>query len=290
MYSFLTLVLLFLTLLFPSHSFAEQVLMAHRIKAAPTIDGMADEGVWQKAKSVRVHDPVAGIDIDLKAVHDGKNIFLLSEFPDAEESRMHRELVWNPDQKHYENGPSREDCFVVKWSMSGSKSGLTLKEDRPYRADIWYWKAHRTDHAGYADDKMHLYTSTRNQKAKLLLSESGRVFYLLRAGDHGDPAYKPKLLVDYAGDSVAKYDLFTPTDSRADVRAKGHWQDGRWVIEFSRQLNTGHSDDLQMDIGESYQFAVSRYELAGRDPEPESDQPLYGSGEVSEPLLLRFQP
>ena len=283
--------LVFACLLSSSLAFGQSQLVAARIAAAPEIDGQVADACWQQAVPVTVHDQVADIDIVLKAVHDGQNVYLLAEFPDPDESRLHRALVWKPELKSYQNGPTREDSLVVKWSMSGLDADLTLKSDRPYRADIWYWKAHRTDHAGYADDKIQHYTTGRDKKSLLLLSKSGKVFYLLRKGDSGSPAYKPKLQTAYTEDLVAKYDLMMPAGSRADVRAKGHWQDGRWTVEFARKLKTGHDDDLQMQLGEQYRFGVSRYEIAGRQPElgSESDTPLFGSGEVGTLLSLKLQ-
>ena len=289
---FLSGLFLFVTCLIGPSAFALQPLVAAKVAAAPQIDGLAQEAFWQQAQAVTVHDAVADIDITLKAAHDGENVYFLVEFPDVDESRLHRALVWKEELQTYQNGPTREDSLVLKWSMSGSDADLTLKSDRPYRADLWYWKAHRTDHAGYADDKIQHYTTTRDKKSLLLLSHSGKVFYLLRKGDKGEPAYKPKLQTTYSEDLVAKYDLLTPSGSRADVRAKGHWQDGRWVVEFARQLQTGNADDLQMVTSGKYLFGVSRYEIAGRKPElaSESDVPLFGSGDIGEVLQLSFQP
>jgi len=266
---------------------AAQNLIAAVTSSPPAIDGQVDTS-WDQAKPVTVHDAVADLDITLRALHDADRIYLLAEFSDPTESRQHRELVWDATTKSYIEGPTREDCLVVKWSMVSHETALSLKEDRPYRADIWFWKAHRTDHAGYADDKMQFYTTTRDKKAKLLISDSGKVFYLLRQSDEGDPAYQPKLLTQFAGDVVPKYDFVIPSGSRADVRAKGGWKDGKWVVEFSRLLDTGHSDDVQFDLQGIYAFGVSRYEIAGREPEPDSDTPLYGCGDISEVLKLSF--
>lgn len=289
---FFSCFIVLVTLLPASAVFALQSLLAVKVETAATIDGRANEDFWQRAGTVTVHDVTADIDIELKAVHDGVTLYLLAEYPDADESRLHRALVWKPELNRYQNGPAREDSLILKWGMSGSESGLTLKEDRPYRADIWYWKAHRTDHAGYADDKIQYYTTTRDNKSLLLLSDSGKVFYLMRSGDQGVPAYKPKLQAAYSENLVPKYDLQTPSGSRADIRAKGVWQDGRWVIEFARKLKTGQADDLQMELGGAYRFGVSRYEIAGLQPESEevSDVPLFGTGEVGEIVQLSFQP
>lgn len=283
---------LFVTLLSCSVVFALTPLVAVKTTEVPEIDGLANEAFWQQARTVTVRDLVADIDIKLKAAHDGEHVYLLADFPDADESRLHRALVWMPESMTYQSGSTREDGFVLKWSMSGPETDLTLNADRPYRADIWYWKADRTDHAGYADDKIQYYTTTRDKKSLLLLSTSGKVFYLQRKGDDGSPAYKPKLQSAYSEEIVPKYEWQTPSGSRADVRAKGHWQDGRWLVEFARKLKTGQSDDLQMELAGKYSFGVSRYEIAGRQPEPKnkSAAPLFGSGEVGEILQLSFQP
>ena len=79
-----------------------------------------------------------------------------------------------------------------------------------------------------------------------------------------------------------------PAGSRADVKAKGVWSYGRWTIEFARTLQTGNGDDIQFDVSKDYLFGVSRYEIAGREPALELKQPLYGSGDISEALTLRF--
>lgn len=268
---------------------AEQKLIAGKIDQSPEIDGLDKEQFWQKLSGITVHDIVANIDIELKAAHNGEYIYFLASYPDKDESRLHRALVWKEDDKTYQNGPTREDVLVIKWGMTGLETDLSLSADKPYRADIWYWKAHRTDHAGYADDKIQYYAATRNKKSLLLISKSGKIFHLLRKGDAGESAYSPKLQDSYTENTVPKYNLREPQGSRADVRAKGSWVDGRWTIEFARKLQTGNSDDLQMETVGSYRFGVSRYEIAGRKPEPESDTPMFGSGEVGELILLSFE-
>ncbi|MEJ2202026.1 MAG: ethylbenzene dehydrogenase-related protein, partial [Desulfuromonadaceae bacterium] len=256
-------VLLLSLLVYATPVFAGRALLVERVAVPPVIDGRADDAAWSPARKTAVRDVVADIDIRLQAVHDGDRIYLLVRFPDADENRLHRQLVWNPVLKSYEDGPTREDCLVLKWSMVPQETNLTLKENRPYQADIWFWKAHRTDHAGFADDKVQYYTTTRDKKAKLLISSEGNVFYLQRLGDQGQPAYQPLLPVTYSGDQVAKYEQTTPSGSRADVRAKGVWWQGEWTVEFSRKLDTGHSDDVRFRLDGRYPFGVSRYEIAG---------------------------
>ena len=110
--------------------------------------------------------------------------------------------------------------------------------------------------------------------------------YLQRAGDKGKPPYRSEIKLDYQGGNVPQYQKHTPLGSRADIRAKGVWRNGHWTIEFERSLNTGHPDDIQFDFTKKYFFGASRFEIAGRKPDPKLTQPLYGSGDVSEALFL----
>ena len=189
-------------------------------------------------------------------------------------------------QGRYVQGPDREDTFVVKWSMEPLPVDLSMDADEPYRADIWFWKAHRTDHAGYADDKMHIYSRTEVPGAYVLISRQGQRFYVSRDGDAGDAAYANRVYGVYEGERRPPYRYQTPTGSRADVRAKGQWREGLWTVEFSRKRVTDHADDLQFRWPGRYLFGVSRFEIAGRPPNPQLEEPYYGAGDVSEQLEL----
>ena len=269
--------------------FAGQTLIARKVEKAPIIDGTDAEPAWAEAKKITTHDKVADIEITLKAVYTDKEIFSLVSFPDPDESRTHKSWVWDKGRELYKIGNDREDIFVFKWNMESKPVDLSIKADNSYIADIWLWKACRTDPVGYADDKMHSLSPEYNKNATKLTSKGGVIMYLLRSGDSGNAAYKTKLRIEYEGDVIPRFIYQTPTGSRADVKAKGVWMDGKWVIEFGRLLNTGNDDDVQFDLKKSYQFGVSRYEIAGRKANRKLTQPLYGSGDISEELVLVFE-
>lgn len=268
---------------------ARQTLVAVPVVAPPVIDGSDDDKAWAMAEAVVTRDEVAEIDVTLKAVRSRDELFILASFPDATENREHKTLHWNPSIGVYEEGPEREDTFVLKWNMEPLPVSLKLSADAPYKADVWFWKALRTDPSGYADDKMQVYSFSRSKAAKWMLSSSGRNFYLTRSGDAGTSAYDAAIYPDYAGDTVPAFVSQRPSGSRADIQAKGVWRDGRWTIEFRRKLDTGHPDDIRFALDQTYQFGISRYEIAGRDADPRLEQPLYGFGEVGEELILRFR-
>lgn len=281
---------LVMTLFFAAgQSQAAQELVAARVDQAPVIDGKADEAVWSKAKAVVTHDPLARIDLTVKAVHTEDRLFILATFPDPKENRNHKTMVWVTDQERYRTGADREDTFVIKWSMEPGEIDLSVSADNPYKADIWYWKSHRTDHAGYADDKSHSYAAIETPKSKPVISKMGRRFYLSRPGDRGKAAYQTIVHSDYVGKTTGKYRRTVPTGSRADVRAKGVWRDGMWTVEFERKLETGHTDDVQFDRNRKYQFGVARFEIAGRPKNPKIEEPYFGAGEITESMHLKFQ-
>lgn len=267
----------------------DQNINAVEVDRAPVIDGRADDPAWMEAPVITTSDTIAGIEISLKAVHTSDELFILATFPDDTENRDHKLLVWDEKADAYHIGLKREDVVVLKWSMEPYPVDLSLNGDQPYKADIWYWKASRTDHAGYADDKMQNYCMTQKTNAKRLISRGGRTFYLTRSGDEGEPAYRAAVYEKYLEDELPMYAFQTPQGSRADVRAKGHWQNGMWTVEFRRKLSTGNIDDVQFDPSLVYQFGISRFEIAGRTKDPEIEQPNFGAGDVTENLYLQFR-
>ncbi|MCU7921589.1 MAG: hypothetical protein KZQ88_02700 [Candidatus Thiodiazotropha sp. (ex Dulcina madagascariensis)] len=267
---------------------AEPSLPAMHISQPPLIDGHADDPAWSEAQPLVTRDTLAGIDIELRALYDDENIYLLAVFADPTENREHKPLLWNPNTGFYDKGIQREDTLVLKWAISPRETDLSLSAVTPYKADIWYWKSVRTDPVGHADDKFQLYSAQKLPRSLPLLTKNGSRFYLIRRGDSGKPAYRNRIQAAFAGERIAAYDIDQPEGSRGDIRAKGSWQKGFWRVEFARKLDTGHADDIIFLSGERYQFGVSRYEIAGRKPDPSLEIPLFGSGEVGERLILRF--
>jgi hypothetical protein len=167
-------------------------------------------------------------------------------------------------------------------------SNMSLVSDSAYRADVWFWKACRTDGIGYADDKIHEYSQTENRNATKIISRSGKTMYLLRASDEGKSAYKIDLITERKGDILPRYTFKQPTGSRSDIQAKGVWQNGKWTIELGRKLVTSNQDDIQFVPGRKYLFGISRYEIADRGPNAKLSEPLYGAGDINEALWLQF--
>ncbi|OGQ95867.1 MAG: hypothetical protein A2521_01820 [Deltaproteobacteria bacterium RIFOXYD12_FULL_57_12] len=281
----ISLVILLITAA-PLH--AAQNLVAMPVATPPVVDGVGNDRAWKYGTPIQTHDSIADIDFIMTAVYTDTEIFFRVVFSDPDESRTHKSWVWDRERNLYRVGDDREDMFIFKWNLEERQVDLSIYGDDAYRADIWHWKACRTDPAGFADDNFQLLGNTRTNDSIDLKSKSGRVNYLLRQEDGGQPAYTTNLVVEYQGENVPRYTNQVPSGSRADVEAKGRWENGMWIIEFARLLHTGHSDDIQFALTKTYQFGVSRYDIAGLPKNIRINQPLYGRGDTSELLTLTF--
>jgi hypothetical protein len=284
------IIIISLLVLFGFHGicYSELTLVSAKCKKAPVLDGNGQDPAWSQVQELTTHDNVANLDISLKSVYTNDKVFFLVRFYDPDESRSHKPWVWNQKEEIYEIGTEREDCLIFKWAMGKEISDLSLHADKAYTADVWFWKANRTDPVGYADDKIQRLKPTKSSKSMKLRSKSGKPRFLQRRGDKGKAAYKSTLYVDFLGDKIPQFKHRNPSESRADVKAKGVWSKNEWCIEFSRSLTTNQDDDVQFDLSEKYFFGISRYEVAGKKPNPKLSQPLYGSGDVSDKLFLVF--
>ena len=282
--------LLFLSLLIslcPSLANAEYQLNSHKSGQRPIIDGEIDNN-WNKIKAIEVTDKLTKKKIKIKSLYDKETISFLVIVPDETKNDEHKNLIWNKEKEIYVTGNKREDSFVFKWSIDGQKKDLSLSANEPYIADIWYWKAYRTDMLGFADDKRHIYSFDKSNKSKKFVSKNGNVYYLERPADEGGASYKAAIYTDFIKEELPKYLHLPPTKSRADIKAKGKWENGHWCIEFQRKLDTEHSDDVKFITSRSYYFGVASTEIAGKKPNPKNTNPIHGAGIISDLIKLVF--
>ena len=62
------------------------------------------------------------------------------------------------------------------------------------------------------------------------------------------------------GDILPRPVLQEPTESIADVLARGVWQNGKWMVELRRKLDTGQPDDKALVPGRVYDIGFSIFE------------------------------
>jgi hypothetical protein len=287
----LTALFIFMALIFPVQALALEIV-SYKTDLPPVLDGDLGDAAWQ-AVSVPyvIDDQTADVPVFIKSIHTDDTIYFSVMYKDQAESLFHKPWLWSKESGKYEEGAHREDTFVFKWNMMEKNVNLSNFSDDNYTADVWYWKANRTNPAGYADDKRQILSDAPSQESELKESSTGKIRYLSRKSDAGKAAYTemkepPAEMISPLFD---RYPPKTPEGSRADVQAKGVWKNGFWLIEFSRKLNTGHDDDVQFSLnGGPYLFGVSVFSLYGH-PVNKSEPNRYGMGRISEPLYLTFE-
>ena len=267
----------------------ELLLDCPKVVQGPLVDGHGDDPTWQTAKPIQTLDFSSQRLIEMTALHDGVRLYLRIKYPDDAPSVSHKSWSWDAQKDFYMQGLDREDMFVIKWSMQGNAIDMALRHAQPHVADIWFWKACRTNPMGYWDDKRHELTSEKVNKSLEIKSKNGQIAYLRRIGDAGQQAYAEVFPSNFKRKHLARYITQQPRGSRRDVKGKGVWKSGYWTLESVRLLKTGHDDDLQMEQGGRYLLAVACYEMAGTGVDLSYSQPLYRTGDVFDRIILVVQ-
>ncbi len=256
----------------------------------PVIDGVESEEIWGQVKEIETLDYSSQRPITLKTYHDDENIYFIAKYPAATASEQHKSLVWSDKEQVYIEGMDREDTLVLKWSMSGGNMSFDPALVEPHTADIWFWKACRSNPAGYLDDKSQIVSVENVEGGYELSSEKYGRLFLLRKADEGRSCVSEEMFFENYGPAVKKFYSREPQGSRADIRGKGKWVDGYWTIEFARKLDTGNSDDVVMSYGKENVFGISLYEMAGTGVEKSWHKPLYRTGNIFDTIVLTVEP
>lgn len=194
-----------------------------KVSAAPKLDGELDDAAWKGADTARIRTQqganLAGgrgeSTVEIKAVHDGENIYFAFRWQDPSRSLKRHPIVkkadgWYLMHNHADTADETafyEDKFAVLFSRSDAfgNGGTTYMGPKPLAgmpgalngrglhyttdgtyADMWQWKASRGGHLGKMDD-MHIgppYPASEAQRAGTgrysagYLQDPGKAFYV----------------------------------------------------------------------------------------------------------------
>lgn len=176
-------------------------LSVPRVINAPTLDGVADDAVWERAAPVILNafnlDDGRSIPVRLRAVRDHQRVYFLFQWPDRNRSLRHMPLQkvsdgWVLTESRFRQGREaayHEDGLAVVLSVDrfaggsaalrgnlavdGGQLRLPDSRDGELLADYWYWGSVRSQLHGQADDRA------------LLADDQGDVLQVPDASDSG---------------------------------------------------------------------------------------------------------
>lgn len=196
------------------------VIFSKKIETPPLIDGNSQDNCWKSIPFTQVSPEK---DLNIKVCHDEKNIYVMLSFSAPEELRHQGRWQWDKVLNAYLPEKEKEENMHIFISpiISSEKPG-----------DLWIWRAGRTDPSGFAED-LYFYGKDKN---------------IIINYDSGTICWYSRYFGKFAGEMLPRFFQRTPTGSAADVRARGKWSNGKWTLEFTRQLKTGNNDDLDIDL------------------------------------------
>jgi hypothetical protein len=216
-------------------------------------------------------DPVI---VDIRAFYTDQELFLRLEWDDA--TRDDRMNQWIFDGATWSSESSFEDGFGLLWDSRGtfprfncsyachiSDFGVSgdnfharnkMQMARPDTLlDLWNWKAGRTGHLGFIDDRLIDEKGMRADLPGDLFRPNSTYF---SNGSHKQPftaGDSPRFdaagasiesVFRVAGSTAPGYLTDRPVGSRADIAAYARYEDGRWIVILHRQLSTGDPKDV----------------------------------------------
>ena len=262
-------------------------LTASWASTAPLIDGVVD-AAWDNAQSTTTL-----VGTELKALYDDTNIYLLAKWEDghnlmggtAEPTESVDKNLWSHDGETWSKSGD-EDRFAFLWEARdtfGASCGNFCHSDGSMatndgNADVWHWKAVRSNPLGLSDDKWWS-SAGRGSDASTVGAYNDNINV---AGDgpmYSGPITNGHFIIIAEGGSTN--DLETNIDvantypgyyldanaqgSRWDVKSVGKFDDqtGTWTVEFQRALDTGNSDDVVFTHDSEINFATATFDNTG---------------------------
>ncbi len=259
-----------------SGSVSAETITMQQLSVAPSVDGSSADwnGLGNTTVKLRKTLPHGQSDVRSVSVKGGvfgDEVYFLLQWKDSTADEQHKPFTWDADKKKYVTGEQREDRMAIQFSMEGDYT-TDWASGNVFKADMWHWKAFRSNTLGLAHDKMTNISADPVKRAYKVTAKNGRTLYIQRPSDAGTKLYTTKRYSKKEQDSMPKYILAdNPEGSVSDVKAKGVWRNGVWTVEITRKLNTGHSDDVVFAQGKAVKGGIAIFNRTGDDDHTTSD-------------------
>lgn len=249
-------------------------VVADAMSAAPALDGKIDDWAGVSPVTVTVKPAREGdekafqgtVDLQLRAAVNGDMIYVLAQWPDSSKDDTHKTLTWNVEKDGYEEGKDREDRLALNFPISGDFTACMLS-GKTFVADVWHWKAYRSQSVGVVEDQSNIFSVDKQEKAKEHPTKDGKMIWVARPSDPGTSLVTSQKPIDNIGDVVPQYlPAKEVSGSKADIKSAAVWADGMWTVEMGRKLDTGHSkEDTVFEHGKTYAAGAAVFDHTGDD-------------------------
>jgi hypothetical protein len=266
------------------------------------LDGIDNESAWATTPEVTVPLSFGTVEsAQLKALYTDEDVILRIRWADATEDRLHHPWIWDEELGNYKIGPQVEDSLMLSFE-AGCEWFPSFLVGYDFDFDAWRWLAGRTDPLGQAldlsgsmkDAQLSMNTRytprydenewnlriTDNQEGILhkpweeldrqymIWPVLDTVFYHANLdGRRGQEFARPLAAATALPSSPAPIPQFEPLKiegGAADVRAKGHWEDGFWTVELRRKRLTEDGTSYDIQFKRLTQFSVQVYDHVER--------------------------
>lgn len=281
--SYLLCVVLSFGLFFAAFSnaiIASPIIPIHTLKSQPVLDGAGDDWSEIAATEIKLRqtatEHTTAIDnITLKGGVFADRVYFYITWADDSKNVEHKPFIWNDAKKRYVPSKVLEDRLAMQFEMLGDYT-TNWFSGNSFTADMWHWKASRSNPLGLVHDKQTIISKTKLLRAYSAKTAAGESIYILRPSDEGDRLYKSTRYKEQAGAKMPKYILTeNPQGSIADVTVSGVWQDGRWHLEISRLLDTQHADDVVFHKGQQVKGGIAVFNSTGDEDHSISDTLIF---------------
>lgn len=297
------------------------ILTSQSVKSAPADAASAE---WNQAKESNFVLVGAGkvegkiLELKAKSVYTNDEIFFRFEWPDKDKS-MNKNR-WKLTGNQWTKFQGDEDRLGVVWEINridkfATKGCAVLchsesKNNKEWyysvnspkeKADLWHWKAVRSNPVGYAEDGYVIDNPSKEPEkgrkrdaGDSTQAKSNITQDKLKPSHMQDPTKSASIsdslldaealeIKDYSifkeGDEIPGYMLYKEwKDSFGDIPTAGVWKDGKWTVMMKRKLQTGYDDDVQFNTKKQYPFGVAVFDDKGGEDSYDSD-----------PLKLQFK-
>jgi hypothetical protein len=194
-------------------------------------------------------------------------------------------------------GYAQAGCFITCHGTGIMTKDLLTNQDAVDEADILeegnfldmlMWQAAQSGPTGYANDSYVLDDILQDDGGRPRQTQSvipGFMYDESKVGFNAIPEelfeemlnsfpmildentipYDPTIVFN-VGDILSRRVLIEPQGSTADILVNSSWQNGKWVLELRRKLDTGNLDDKVFETGRVYYIGLAVFDdmVSGR--------------------------